>query len=114
MLTSKDYILQLAENTSPAMAYREEVCLEEWQKAAREKLTELLGLPLQECDRDFKVLKEEELETYIKIDFEFQSEPGYYVPCSLLVPKDADKPLPGVICLQGHYRCTYFPGHSKV
>lgn len=102
MLTSKDYLLQLAENKTPTMAYTDNICLREWQKVARRKLTELLGLPLQNCDRDFKVLKEEEPETYIKIDFEFQSEQGYYVPCSLLVPKGVNKPLPGVICLQGH------------
>ncbi len=102
MHTSKEYILQMAKHTAPVMAYKDDRGLEEWQKAAREKLTELLGLPLQECDSDFKVLKKEELENYIKMDFEFQSEPGYYVPCSLLVPKGVDKPLPGVICLQGH------------
>lgn len=102
MIRSKDYILQLAKNNMPSMAYSHTMCLEEWQKVAREKLTELLGLPLVECDSEFKVLKEEEKDTYIKIDFEFQSEPGYYITCSLLVPKGMEKAIPGVICLQGH------------
>jgi len=102
MFTSKEYILEMAKNTVPVMAYKDDNCLKEWQRTAREKLTELLGLPLQSGEKDFMILSKQELDTYIKIDFEFQSEPGYYVPCSLLVPKGVDKPLPGVICLQGH------------
>lgn len=102
MGTSKEYILQMAMNTAPVMAYKDDMDLSGWQKTAREKLTELLGLPLQNCEKDFKVLNKQELNAYIKLDFEFQSEPGYYVPCSLLVPKGVDRPLPGVICLQGH------------
>ena len=84
------------------MAYSDKGSLEEWQKAAREKLTELLGLPLTECDSDFKIISEEKKENYTSIAFEFQSEPGYYVPGTLLVPDGVTKPIPGVICLQGH------------
>lgn len=102
MINSKDYILQRVKNMTPSMAYTDGVCLQEWQKTAREKLTDLLGLPLEDCDNDFKILQEEELEKYKRIEFVFQSEPGYYVPCTLLVPKGADKPIPGAICLQGH------------
>lgn len=101
-IKSKDYLLQLAENMPPSMAYTDEVYLEEWQQTAHEKLSELLGLPLTDCDSDFQIIREEKKETYTSIAFEFQSEPGYYVPCTLLVPLGVTEPIPGVICLQGH------------
>ena len=102
VISSKEYLLQLAQNMLPSMAYTDEVCLEAWQQAAREKLSELLCLPFPDCDSDFKITKEEQKENYTSIAFEFQSEPGYYVPCTLLVPAGVTKPIPGVICLQGH------------
>ena len=101
-ISSKEYIQELAEKTPCSMAYTKEVSLSKWQEAARDKLSELLGLPLAACDIDFRVISEEKCENYKRIAFEFQSEPGYYVPCTLLVPSGAKKPIPVVICLQGH------------
>ena len=74
----------------------------EWQKTAKAKLEELLGLPFGECEDDFRVISEDVTPEYRRIAFEFQSEEGYYLPCELLIPSDADGPLPVVICLQGH------------
>ena len=102
MLTSKEYILQLAGETEPALAFKEGMNFQDWQQEAHAKLEELLGLPLPACEPEFQVTSEEETEDYTGISFIFQSEPGYYVPCTLLVPKGVDKPIPGVICLQGH------------
>ena len=64
--------------------------------------SELLGLPLQTCNTDFTVMNVEDVDNYKRVTFQYQSEPGYYVPATLLVPKAVKKPLPGVICLQGH------------
>lgn len=99
---SKDYINQLAKNLKPALAYDGSVSVEEWQKTAKAKLEELLGLPLVKCEADFKIVKETACEDYTRYDFTYQSEPGYYVPCALLVPANAQGPLPVAICLQGH------------
>ena len=71
-------------------------------RKSRTQLEKLLGLPLVYCDSDFTVLEKTSKKGYLQIDFEFQSEPGYYVPCSFLIPEGIDKPLPTVICLQGH------------
>lgn len=116
-MNSLEYVQQLTKNTAPSMAYDENVDLRKWQEKAHEKLTELLGLPLQDCDIDFRILNEENCEKYKQISFEYQSEPGYYVPCTLLVPNGVDKPIAGVICLQGHSRGAHislgiakFPG----
>ena len=102
MLTSKEYISLLAGKTEPALAFKEDISFEDWQQEAHAKLEELLGLPLPECEPEFQVITEDETDEYTSISFTFQSEPGYRVPCTLLVPKGVDKPIPGVICLQGH------------
>ena len=99
---SIDFLRQLAIDTPPILAYANAYSLEEWQSVARKTLQELLRLPLETCDEQFIVKQKIVHEDYIQIDFEFQSEPGYRVPCSLLTPLEMDKPLPGVICLQGH------------
>ena len=101
-MKSMEYIQLLAKTKQPIMAYNEEVELAKWQEEAHKKMSELLGLPLEYCDNDFQILEEKDLGEYMQIRFNFQSEEGYYVPCSLLVPKGANGPLPCVICLQGH------------
>jgi len=102
MITSKEYISRLAAGIEPTLAFKEETDWEAWREKAHEKLEELLGLPLADCDMDFRITGKEEREKYSVLTFTFQSEPGNYVPCTLLVPRGLEKPLPGVICLQGH------------
>jgi len=102
MLTSKEYVSQLAKKMEPALTFKDGMNLEHWQQDAYSKLEELLGLPLMECEPEFEIIEQEERQGYTSISFSFQSEPGYRVPCTLLVPRGLDKPIPGVICLQGH------------
>ena len=99
---SCDYIREVVKNVKPSMAYDGSMPLSQWQPMACEKLKDLLGLPLACCDADYTVLKETKNEEYTRIDFEFQSEPGYYVPCTLLIPANLQGPAPVAICLQGH------------
>ena len=101
-MTSLEFIQGVIKNTEPSMAYQQGDDLEQWQEKAHAKLEELLGLPLADCDDKFHILEEKEGEEYRSISFEFQSEPGYYVEATLLVPNGIEKPIPGVICLQGH------------
>ncbi len=74
----------------------------EWQKAAKAKLTELLGLPFEKCEDLFQIEYEEQLEHFKEIRFTFQSEEGYFTPCHLLIPNTAKGKTPVVLCLQGH------------
>lgn len=99
---SCDYIREVVKNVKPSMAYDGSMPLSQWQPKAYEKLKDLLGLPLVRCDADYTVLKETKTEQYTRIDFEFQSEPGYYVPCAMLIPAGITGPVPVAICLQGH------------
>jgi len=95
-----DYIHSITEE--PLMKYdgSEDLCI--WQKKAKAKLCELLGLPFKKCDDKFEILKTEKKDGYTQIDFEFQSEEGFFVPCGMLIPDGADGKLPVAICLQGH------------
>ena len=76
----------------------------EWQKTARAKLWEILGLDLiEKCDDDkFLITETKDKGDYTQFDFEFQTEEGYFARASFLRPKGITKPVPAVICLQGH------------
>lgn len=86
----------------PSMKYDGKEDFQVWQAKARAKLTELLGLPFEKCDDLFEIKNTAKKDGYTQIDFEFQSEDGFFVPCGLLVPDNMTKPLPVAICLQGH------------
>lgn len=95
------HTLKEIKKIEPCMRYRGGD-FEEWQKKAREKLAELLGLPFERCEDCFQIESDEQKENYREVRFTFQSEEEYFVPCHLLIPTGATKPLPVVICIQGH------------
>lgn len=99
---SHEYMVQKIQQTKPLMAFEAGSDYSEWKIRAKQKLEELLGLPLETCKDNFQIRGESEEEGYRRIDFEFQSEEAYYIPCHLLIPNGSRKPLPTVICLQGH------------
>lgn len=102
MHNSREYVQYLAKNALPSLVFKEDMELNKWQESAREKLKELLGLPLLECEDNFTIRRKVKKDDYTQIEFEFYSEPGYVVPCGLLIPDKITEPLPVVICLQGH------------
>ena len=88
---------------APSMVCREEESLDDWQRRAREKLTDLLGLPYETCAPQFCVEYTDETEEFYETRFTFQSEEDCFVPCHFLRPKQAREAKPPVmICLQGH------------
>ena len=102
MENSREYVHFLAKNEPPVLAFKGDTELYEWQEEAREKLKELLGLPLRGCDDNFVIKEKMHRDGYKQIDFKFHSESECVVPCSLLIPDEMTAPLPVVICLQGH------------
>ena len=92
---------QVLKNTTPALDFDGSIPLSEWKKTAKEKLNELLGLPLEICDPLFEIEYKEEQEDFINIRFSVQTEPDYFVPCHLIMPKNMKK-APLTICLSGH------------
>ncbi len=76
-----------------------------WQTRARDRLTALLGLPLERAeDENFRIeWTWEEDPACTEIRVLFASEPDVDVVCHLLLPGNAPREkLPLVICLQGH------------
>ena len=93
----------LLQNIVPSMRYKKGTDFGAWQKNAREKLSELLGMQqLEKADMQLKIEYETVTDEFREIRFCFQSEPGYTVPCHLLIPLENQKSYPVVICLQGH------------
>jgi len=75
----------------------------EWQKKAREKLASLLGLPFDmPANDEFTVEWKMENEDFEEIRFSFKSEDTVWVCAHMLLPHKAKKPVPLMICLQGH------------
>ena len=85
MQKSRDYLLTLAKEKHPKLAYDAALPLEHWQEKAREKLEELLGLPLPECEDAFRITSESEEEDFKQIEFEFMSEPGHMTAAILRI-----------------------------
>ncbi|MBQ8747536.1 MAG: hypothetical protein IJZ08_06685 [Clostridia bacterium] len=101
MKTAYQFNIENMQKTVPAMAFAGGN-LADWQKIAREKLADLLGM-----DKFAKVAPEMEIEYEQKMDgatdirFTFQTEAGFRVPCHLWLPDGVENP-PVIICLQGH------------
>lgn len=88
---------------TPSMRWDGSEPLETWQKRARAKLSELLGLDrMIPAEKSVVVEFDKQNEDFREIRFKFQSEPNYYVPCHMCIPNGAVGPLPTVICMQGH------------
>lgn len=101
MKSAYEFNIEQMQKVKPSMSYKGEDFLK-WQKEARQKLVELIGL-----DRFTKTEPKTEIEFEKKIDgateirFTYESEEGYRVPCHLWLPDGIEIP-PVIICLQGH------------
>ena len=73
-----------------------------WQTALRERLAQLLGgFPKQRVDLDAHMIDCAEDDGFTRELVVFQSQPGAYVPCYVLIPHSAP-PFRPVIALHGH------------
>ena len=97
-LYEKEYL----KRSPPILSFDEDTDFDSWQKTSREKLTELLGLPLEECDNELEIEYKTTHENFVEYRFKVQTEPGYFVPCHLLIPLNCSYPAPLTICLSGH------------
>lgn len=86
----------------PMLSYRDGESFAAWQSKARETLAQLLGLPLGICGTALSEEYTREKEDCTQIRFTVQTEPDYYVPCYLLVPKNRGDKIPLTVCLSGH------------
>lgn len=100
-MTAKEYAKILFQTITPSMSYDGQNFLP-WQAQAREKLRDLLGFSyFEQTSPNVEIEYEQQIEDATEIRFTFESEPGYRVPCHLLLPDGIANP-PVMICLQGH------------
>lgn len=110
------------DSITPSLRYKGDD-VASWQKNARAKLKELLGLDRVTPAKDdkFTVEYERELDGFTDRRITFQSENGYSVICHLWVPRNVSGKIPLVICLQGHSKGCHislgravYPGDEKI
>ncbi|MCC6442670.1 MAG: acetylxylan esterase [Armatimonadetes bacterium] len=74
-----------------------------WEPEARARLLDLLGTAhLEISPLDVRTLGEEDRGSYLFRKIAYRTLPGLYVPAYLLLPKNASRPMPAVLCPHGH------------
>ena len=97
--------MDLMKQSRFTMRMRQDEDFAAWQARARDRVTVLLGLPMERAeDENFRIeWTRDEDPACSEIRFLFTSEPGVDVVCHLLLPRNVPREsLPLVICLQGH------------
>ena len=104
MKTPAEYTLELVKATTPTMSYDGKEDYAAWQKRARAKLAELLGMDKIRPSKEdgFNVEYVKEYESYTDTRFTINGEEGYAFPLVLRVPKGTEGKLPLFVCVQGH------------
>ena len=97
-------MLQLMKDVKPSMRLAAGENFAAWQAKARARLGELLGLPLERTEPNFRIEWTNDADPgFSETRFLFESEPEVTVIGHLLVPKNTkQEKLPLIICLQGH------------
>lgn len=93
---------KILEGQRPLLAFDESADYGEWRGEVKKRLAALLGDMPEKCELNIRIEWEKEHETYIEKRLVFSSEKYIDIPCHLCIPKNAQKPCPVVICLQGH------------
>lgn len=86
----------------PHLRFNDDESLDDWRIRAKEKLTSLLGLPLERGESAFELEYEKDCGDFIDYRFTVESERGYFVPCHLLLPTEKKEKYPLTICFSGH------------
>lgn len=93
----------LMDNAEYKGAYIEGTDFEAWQEQARGKLGELLGMDtFSKCDDAMEIEWTHEEADYTEYRLSFNTEKNYRACAHLLIPRVAERPMPAIICLQGH------------
>jgi len=101
--STSDVHLELLKGRTYPLAYDPAKTLEEQKIAIEAKFRELVGMPEKHTDpKPILDFIRRDDERFNEIRFRFESEPGLFIPCHMLLPKNYSGKLPVVICLQGH------------
>ena len=76
--------------------------LAKWKAQARAKVFELMHYAPEKCDPRAEILSRVDRGDYIQEEVRFNTTPVFRVPATVLIPKKAKLPAPGVIALHAH------------
>lgn len=100
---SREYIIKKEKEVIPSMSFDPARDFVEQREALEKKLFELLNMPDNHTSHAPIIeYRDASDPRYEDIRFVVETEPGFYVPAHLLLPKEPKGKLPLVICLQGH------------
>src|SRR5581483_10757107 len=76
--------------------------LNAWKKRARGRLLELLHYAPPKCDPRPEIVETRDRGDYIQEKLYFNTTPDIRVPAYVLIPKNAQRPLPAIVALHDH------------
>ncbi|MDD4689741.1 MAG: alpha/beta hydrolase family protein [Eubacteriales bacterium] len=95
--------LDLGMKIKPSMTFDYNGDFEKQKSQIKQKLLQILSMPEKQTNPVASIISESTQDArFDEISFEFESEPDFFVPARLLLPKNSKGKLPVVICLQGH------------
>lgn len=101
-IDTHEYEVKLFRAAERSLRYKDGEDFSDWQKRARAKLSELLGLPLGRGAAVVEIEYTTEEADYVEHRFLVETEPGYKIPCHIRIPKGKEGKIPLTLCLSGH------------
>jgi dienelactone hydrolase len=106
-LDSKEFCLSEYDALRPALSFTatNRTSAKRWQQRARQRLVERLGgFPSKRSPLAAEVLETKDLGSYTREKIVFDTRENLSTIGFLLLPKNAARPLPAVVCVSGHGR----------
>jgi len=94
--------MQLCKTHKPLLSFNENRNYKQWRTEVKDKFTQIIRMPEKLIDPKPDIEYVIEGEKFKEIRFSFESEPGYNVPCHLLIPNGIKTPVPVIVCVAGH------------
>ncbi len=97
------YHIKQSEKIIPSVSFDPGKDFSLQKTALSQKLKELLNMPEKQTSPKAIIQHTDNSdERFDEIRFIFESEPGFFIPAHMLLPKNFSGKIPVVICLQGH------------
>ena len=104
-LDSKEFCLSEYDALRPALSFTatNPTSAKRWQQRARQRLVQRLGgFPAKRAPLNPEVLETKDLGSYTREKIVFDTRENLSTIGYLLLPKNASRPLPAVVCVSGH------------
>ena len=100
---SADYLIRQQKKVKPSMSFDPNKDFASQREALEKKWLEMLRMPEKQTNPvPIIEYRDDSDPRFDETRFGVETEPGFYVPAHLLLPKGKSGKLPMMICLQGH------------